>query len=59
MTDKIMAIMALATLIAFLVTVVWFVPDKDLMAVIAFVSVLATYDFWRAFHEGQDNGGNK
>jgi hypothetical protein len=50
MTDKIMAIAALATMIAFLATVAIFVPHIDLILVIAFVSLLAIYDFWRSFH---------
>ena len=51
MTDKIMAILALATMIAFLGAVAVFVPDVDLIVVIAFVSLLAIYDFWRTFRE--------
>ena len=51
MTDKLMAILALATMIAFLGTVVVFVPDIDLIVVSALVSALAIYDFWRTFHE--------
>ena len=47
MTDKIMAVAALITLIAFLSVVAFFVPDIDLIIVIAVVSVLATYDFWQ------------
>ncbi len=46
MTDRIMAVVALATMIAFLGVVAWFVPDIDLIAVIALVSLLAIYDFW-------------
>lgn len=46
MTDKIMAILALATMITFLGVVAWFVPEIDLIIVIAFVSLLAIYDFW-------------
>lgn len=46
MTDKIMAAIALATMVAFLGVVAWFVPEIDLIAVIAFVSLLAIYDFW-------------
>lgn len=55
MTDKIMAILALVTMIAFLGTVIAFVPELDLMAVVAFVSVLAGYDFWRTFRSQRDN----
>jgi hypothetical protein len=46
MSDKIMAIAALATMITFLGVVAWFVPDIDLIIVITFVSLLAMYDFW-------------
>lgn len=48
MSDKIMAVLALATLIAFLGVVAWFVPEIDLILVIAFVSALAIYDFWKS-----------
>jgi len=48
MADKIMAVVALATMIAFLGVVAWFVPDIDLIAVIALVSLLAIYDFWES-----------
>jgi hypothetical protein len=57
MTDKIMAILALATMIAFLSTVAIFVPHLDLIAVIALVSLLAIYDFWRSLRGGGDRGG--
>ena len=56
MTDKIMAVLALATMIVFLGVVAWFVPDIDLIIVISFVSALAIYDFWRSFRDpGKDN----
>lgn len=51
MIDRIMAILALATMIATTGVVAWFVPDIDLIAVITFVSLLAMYDFWRTFRE--------
>jgi hypothetical protein len=47
MSDRIMAIAALATMIAFLGVVAWFVPEIDLIIVIALVSALAIYDFWQ------------
>ena len=50
MTDKIMAIVALAMMIASLAIVAVFVPDIDLIVVITLVSVLAIYDFWQTFH---------
>ena len=64
MTDKIMAVVALATMIVFLATVAWHVPDIDLIIVIALVSVMAIYDFWRSFHtarrsrSGTDENGD-
>ena len=48
MIDKIMAILGLATFMAFLGVVVVFVPEPDLIVVVTFVSVLAIYDFWSA-----------
>ncbi|MCB1829082.1 MAG: hypothetical protein H6964_00215 [Chromatiaceae bacterium] len=47
MTDRIMALLALATMIAFLVVVAAFVPDIDLIIVIILVSAMAIYDFWQ------------
>lgn len=56
MTDKIMAILALITMIAFLGVVAWFVPDIDLIIVIVVVSLLAIFDFWRTLREkGKNN----
>jgi len=49
MTDKIMAIVALLTMIGFLVVVAAFVPEPDLILVIALVSAMAIYDFWLSF----------
>ena len=49
MSDKVMAIVALATMITFLAVVAWFVPEIDLILVIALVSALAMYDFWESF----------
>jgi hypothetical protein len=56
MTDKIMAIAALATMITFLSTVAIFVPEPDLIAVIVLVSLLAMYDFWRSLRKRGDRG---
>lgn len=47
MTDKIMAILALTMMIASLAVVAAFVPDIDLIIVIAIVSAMAIYDFWQ------------
>jgi hypothetical protein len=53
--DKIMAIIALATLVAYLGVVAWFVPEIDLVIVISFVSLLAAYDFWQSFRRKKDS----
>ena len=55
MTDKIMAILALATMITLLATVAIFVPDIDLIIVITFVSLLAIYDFWSSIRAKRGN----
>ncbi|MDJ0738356.1 MAG: hypothetical protein QNJ91_01485 [Gammaproteobacteria bacterium] len=55
MTDKIMAVLALATLVAFLGVVAWFVPEIDLIVVITFVLLLAAYDFWKSLRNKPDN----
>jgi hypothetical protein len=56
MSDRIMAVLALATMMATLGVVAWFVPDIDLIIVICFVSLLAIYDFWQALRKGPDDG---
>ena len=56
MTDKIMAVLALATMIAFLSVVAFFVPDIDLIIVIALVSLMAIYDFWQSLRAKSGNG---
>ena len=53
MTDKIMAVFALITMISSLAVVAWFVPDIDLIVVIILVSSLAIYDFWRTCFAGE------
>lgn len=45
MIDRIMALVAIATLAAFLGILVWKVPRADLMAVIAITLGLAIWDF--------------
>lgn len=47
MLDRIIGIAALLTLAGFFGILVGFVPDVDLIAVIAVVTVLAGYDFYR------------
>ena len=58
MTDKIMAIVALATMIVFLGVVAWFVPDIDLIVVITLVSLLAIYDFWDSLRKKKAQPGD-
>ncbi len=45
MSDRILAFVALLTLIAFLAVVPIFVPDPDLIVVTVFVVALAVWDF--------------
>ncbi|MDR9412994.1 MAG: hypothetical protein RI552_00005 [Spiribacter sp.] len=47
MTDRIMAVIGLLMLGAFLIVVPLFVPHIDLMIVIGGCAALATYDTWR------------
>lgn len=55
MTDKIMAFLALATVVTFLVVVAVFVPDIDLIIVIALVSLMVLYDFWTTFRDKKND----
>lgn len=48
MTDRIMAVLALAVLTAFLGVLVWKVPRIDLAAIIAITLLLAYWDFFSA-----------
>jgi hypothetical protein len=57
MVDKIMATLALLTMVVYLGVVAWFVPEIDLIIVISFVSLLAAYDFWRSFRESRKTPG--
>ncbi len=47
MTDRIMAIIGLLMLGAFLIVVPIFVPHFDLIAITVGCALLATYDMWR------------
>lgn len=47
MIDRVMAVVGLLMLFAFLLVVPLFVPHVDLMLVIAGCGALATYDVWR------------
>jgi hypothetical protein len=45
--DKVIGVLALLAVIAFLGVLVGFVPDVDLIIVCAVVVALAAWDFWR------------
>ncbi|MDR9433598.1 MAG: hypothetical protein RI539_06110 [Spiribacter sp.] len=47
MIDRIMAVIGLLTLGAFLIVVPIFVPHADLIAITIGCALLATYDTWR------------
>jgi hypothetical protein len=47
MSDRIMAVLALAMMIASLAVGAVFAPDIDLIIVIILVSAMAIYDFWQ------------
>jgi hypothetical protein len=46
MLDRMLGLLALASLIGFMLILMWFVPDIDLAIVIVVVALLAAYDFW-------------
>ncbi len=52
MTDRILAIVALITLIVFLGILIFRVPDIDLIIVTVFVALLACWDFWTSLKPG-------
>ena len=56
MSDKIMAILALAAMIAFLGVGVWLVPEIDLFVIIALVALLASFGFWQPLHSRGQRG---
>ena len=53
--DKLLAILALATLIGFLSVVMGFVPEPDLLIVFGLVILLAIYDFWDTLRSKPDS----
>ena len=46
MLDKVLTIVAILTLFAFVGVVVWYVPEPDLATVIVFVLVMVVFDFY-------------
>ena len=47
LTDKILAVLSMALLIAFLGILVWWVREPDLITVVVLVCGLAIYDFYK------------
>lgn len=45
--DRILAVLSILLLIAFMGIVTWFVNEPDLWIVVILVLVMASYDFWR------------
>ncbi len=54
MIDAILSIVALAGFVAFLFVLGWWVREPDLIVVLAVGSVMAAYDFWRAYGKSRD-----
>lgn len=54
MTDRILAIIALATFAVFVSVVPIFVPDIDLIVVTLIAIGLAAFDFWRELRTPKD-----
>lgn len=52
MTDRVLAILALIALAAFVSTVPIFVPDIDLIIFAVVCVALAAFDFWRELFRG-------
>ena len=46
MLDKVLTIVAILTLFAFVSIVVWFVPEPDLTIIIVIVLVMVVFDFY-------------
>lgn len=60
MTDRILALVALAGFILFLGIIVSYVPHPDLVTVVIIVILMACYDFGRELftRKDEDNGTN-
>ncbi len=54
--DGLIAFIAMATFVAFLATVVIFVPDLDMIIVFGVVSALASWDFWTSLRAKREGG---
>ncbi len=56
--DLLIALVALATFSAALITIMVFVPQFDLIAVLGLGIAMAGYDLFRTFFRGQDRNGD-
>ncbi|WP_230532281.1 hypothetical protein [Microvirga roseola] len=51
--DTIIGILAIACFVAFVAVLAVFVPEWDLMIVLAAAVLMAVWDFWRALRSGR------
>lgn len=56
MIDRVIGIAAIAVLIGFMGILVGFVPDVDLVIIIAIVVAMAGYDFYWSLFKGRNGG---
>lgn len=56
MTDKLLAVLSFAALVAFCAVLVWFVPEPDLTIVVVVVVALGAYDFYQTAFRRNGNG---
>ena len=59
MMDRTLGLLALSTLIGFMLILMWFVPDVELAIVIVVVAVLAGYDFWISLFKRRNGNGER
>lgn len=55
MIDKLIGLVAFATLAGFMGIIVWFVPEPDLAIVVFVVLAFAGYDFYSSTIRGRDD----
>jgi hypothetical protein len=53
MLDRVLGVLSLALLIAFMGVVVWFIGVPDLTIIVVAVLLMAVYDFWRELSKPQ------
>ncbi|HEY9536778.1 MAG TPA: hypothetical protein VIS03_04215 [Kiloniellaceae bacterium] len=59
MRDKIIGAAAIVVLVGFLAILVGFVPNLDLLAVVAIVSLMAAYDFYLMLFKSDSGDTNR